>query len=159
LAVLWRTPLLSRVDSNLAAVRQSQAELSDYTWPEWPIQDELRRQVDLGPVVALYERALAFDPGNASANRRLGQIELSLGRYAAALSHLETAGAAEPGNQTTRQLLGEAYLANGRLDEGRALWRGVSNEQLQLDIRVWWYDYIGDKERAEWMRQAASQPR
>jgi hypothetical protein len=27
-----------------------------------------------------------------------------------------------------------------------------------LDIRVWWYDYIGEKERAAWMQQAASRP-
>jgi O-antigen ligase len=158
LAVICRAPLLSRAASNLGAVQQSQTELGDYTWPEWPIQDEVRRHVDLGPAVALYERALALDPGNATANRRLGQIELSLGQYGVALSHLLAAQAAEPSSQTTRQLLGEAYLANGRLVEGRALWSGVSNEQGQLDIRVWWYGYIGEKERAEWMRQAAASP-
>jgi tetratricopeptide (TPR) repeat protein len=158
-AVLWRGPLLSRLTSNLAAVRQTQVELSDYSWPAWPIQDEVRRHVDLGPVVALYERALALDAGNASANRRLGQIELSLGQYAAAMEHLQAAYAAGASSQTTRQLLGEAYLANGHEEEGLALWASVSNKQAQLDIRVWWYEHIGDKERAEWMRWAASQPR
>jgi len=158
LALLCRAPLLTRVASNLGAVQQSQAELSVYTWPEWAIQDEVRRHVDLAAVVALYERALALDPGNASANRRLGQIELSLGQYGAALGHLQAARAAEPSSQTTRQLLGEAYLANGRLAEGRALWAGVSNQEAQLDIRVWWYEHIGEKERAEWMRQAAASP-
>jgi hypothetical protein len=157
LALLWRNPLLSLVASNRAAVLQSRAELSGYTWPEWPIQDEVRRHVDLGLVVALYEGALAFNPGNATANRRLGQIELSLGQYEEALGHLQAAYAAEPWSQTTRQLLGEAYLANGRLEEGRALWAGVSNQEAQLDIRVWWYEHIGEQERAEWMRQAASQ--
>ena len=137
-------------------MRQSQTELGVYTWPEWPIQDEVRRKKDLGPAIALYQRALALDPGNVSANRRLGQIELSLGQYEAALNHLEMAHAAEPGNQTTRELLGEAYLANGRLAEGRALWAMVSNEQGQLDNRVWWYDHIGEKERAKWMQQAAT---
>jgi tetratricopeptide (TPR) repeat protein len=158
-ALVWRGPLLSQVASNSAAVQQSRAELGVYHWPEWPVQDEVRRQRDLGPVVALYHRALALDPGNASANRRLGQIELSLGEYAAALGHLQAAYAAEPSSNTTRQLLGEAYLANGQRQEGQMLWSGVSNEQGQLDIRVWWYDYIGEKERAEWMRWAAASQR
>jgi O-antigen ligase len=155
MAFVWRDPLFSRLASNLGVIHQSQAELGVYSWPEWPIQDEVRRQVNLEQPVAEFEQALALDPRNATANRRLGMIELSLGDYEAALGHLEAAYAAEPWSHTTRQLLGEAYLANGRLEEGRALWDGLSNAQQQLDHRVWWYQYIGDTERAEWMRQAA----
>ena len=157
-ALLWRAPLLSRVASNLGAVYQTRVELADYTWPEWPIQDEVRRNKDLGPAVAQYERALALDPGNATANRRLGQIELSLGQYEAALDHLKAAYAVEPASNTTRQLLGEAYLANGQREEGRVLWSGVRNDRQQLEIRAWWYEHIGEKERAEWMRWAAGSP-
>ena len=155
LAVVWRGPLVSPVASNVAAVRQTRAELSVYSWPEWPVQDEVRRHVDLGPAIALYERALVLNPGNPSANRRLGQIELSLGQYEAALRHLQAAYAVEGWSNATRQLLGEAYLANGRLEEGQALWSRVRNEQKQLTLRPWWYEHIGDKQRAEWMRQAA----
>ncbi len=154
-AVLWRGPLVSPVASNHGAVLQSRAELQEYAWPEWPLQDELRRHIDLAPAIAAFERALVLDPGNPTANRRLGQIELSLGRYEAALAHLQAAYAAEPRSTTTRQLLGEACLANGERELGRSLWAGVSNEQKQLDIRVWWYEHIGDAERAEWMRRAA----
>jgi hypothetical protein len=156
MAFVWRDLLFSRVTSNLGAIHQSQTELSVYSWPEWPIQDEVRRQVSLEQSVAEFERALALDPWNATANRRLGMIALSLGEYGAALEHLEAAYGAEPWSHTTRQLLGEAYIANGRLEEGQALWDGLSNAQQQLDHRAWWYQYIGDMERAEWMRQAAS---
>jgi hypothetical protein len=154
-AILLRGPVLSLLSSNLASVHQSQAELSLYAWPQWPIQDEVRRQVDLSRVVAEYERALAFNPNNASANRRLGMIELSLGEYEEALAHLEAAYATQPGNRTTRQLYGEALIANGRLNEGKALWTDVYDEQGQLDARIFWYQHIGDQERAEWMKQAA----
>lgn len=156
MAFVWRDHLLSRVASNLGVIHQSQVELGVYSWPEWPIQDEVRRQVNLEQPIAEFEQALALDPRNATANRRLGTIELSLGQYEAALGHLEAAYAAEPWSHTTRQLLGEAYLANGRLEEGRALWNGLSNAQQQLDHRAWWYQYIGETERAEAMRQAAS---
>ena len=49
LVFLWR-PLQSTAISNLAAVRQSQVELSQYSWPEWPIQDALRRTWQCGTV-------------------------------------------------------------------------------------------------------------
>lgn len=156
MALLWRRPLLSLLFSNLGAVHQSQAELSVYSWPEWRIQDEVRRQVDLSQSVAEFERALALNPWNESANRRLGMIEIALGEYEAALRHLEAAYAVEPASMTTQQLLGEAYIANGRLGEGQALWDGVSNEQRQLAMRLGWYRHIGDVERAEWIRQVVS---
>ncbi len=155
LALIWRKPLLSLAYANLGAVHQSQAELSVYSWPEWPIQDAVRREVDLSRPIAEFERALALDPRNPTANRRLGQIELSLGEYADALAHLEAAYAVEPWSVTTRQLLGEAYIVNGRLDEGQALWAEVNDEQGQLAGRIFWYQHIGEAERAAWLQRAA----
>jgi tetratricopeptide (TPR) repeat protein len=155
LALAWRGPILSRVYSNLGAVHQSQVELGVYSWPEWPVQDAVRREVDLGRPVAEFERALAFDPQNATANRRLGMIELSVGEYEAALAHLAAAHAVEPGSATVQQLYGEALVVNGQVGEGQALWQGLSNEQRQLEIRAWWYAHIGETERAEWIEQAA----
>jgi len=155
LALLWPGRTLSLVHSNLGSVYQSQAELGMYSWPEWPLQDEVRRQVDLGKPVSEFEKALSLNPGNATANRRLGMIELSLGQYEEALVHLETAYAAEPNVVTTRQLLGEALIVNGRVEEGQALWADVNTEQGQLLARIFWYEYIGDAERAAWIEQAA----
>jgi tetratricopeptide (TPR) repeat protein len=106
MALLVRNVVLSQLYANLGAVGQSRAELSVYAWPEWPIQDEVRRAVDLNGPVAQFERALVFDPDNATANRRLGMIDLALGRYQDALRHLAAAYAAEPESVTTRQLLG-----------------------------------------------------
>jgi tetratricopeptide (TPR) repeat protein len=155
LALVWRGPVLSLLYANLGAVHQGQAELGLYSWPEWPVQDAVRRAVDLSQPVAEFERALAFDPQNPTANRRLGMIELSLGEYEDALAHLEAAYAAEPGSAATRQLYGEALIVNGRLDEGRELWAGARNDQAQLDLRAFWYGRIGDAERAAWVEQAA----
>ena len=156
LALLWPNRSLSLIHSNLGAVHQSQEELSLYSRPEWQIQDQVRRSVDLSRSVAGFEQALALNSGNATANRRLGMIELSLGRYEEALAHLEAAYTAEPDVMTTRQLLGEALIVNGHLEEGQALWSGVSNEQRQLELRVDWYQQVGDAQRAAWIDQAAS---
>jgi tetratricopeptide (TPR) repeat protein len=150
------TALLAHFHANLGAVYQSRAELSVYSWPEWWGLDEVRRAVDLGPAVAEFERALALDPANGTANRRLGTIELSLGQYEDALDHLQAAYATEGWSVTTRQLLGEALIVNGRVDEGRALWADVNNEQRQLVYRAEWYGHIGEPEREAAIRQAAA---
>ena len=74
------------IQANLGTLAQTRAELSVYQWPAWPIQDALRRspEVSLEPAIARYAAALALDPRNVAANRRLGQIELSKGQYDAA---------------------------------------------------------------------------
>lgn len=145
--IMWIRPLQSAAISNLTAVRQSQAELGIYEWPGWPIQDALRREVDLTGVTSGYERALAVNPSNAAANRRLGQVELSLGEYRDAQKHLELAYEQTPWDNATRQLLGEALLTNGRSADGKELWAGVNNAQGQLNARAFWYEFIADEER------------
>jgi len=151
--IFWR-PLVSRVQSNLAAVRQSKAELSHYQWPDNPIQDAVRREVDMNSTIAGYEKALSLDPNNASANRRLGQLQLSLGKYEDALTYLLLAYQRAPWDNATRQLVGEALILNGRLDEGVKLWSTVNVEQNQLNLRRYWYQYLGDEVREDVIQQA-----
>lgn len=149
----WR-PILSLLNSNLAAVRQGQAELSVYSWPDWPIQDAVRREVDLQSAIAGYEKALSLNPGNAVARRRLGQIKLSLGEYEEAVRHLEVAYSQASWDNATRQLLGEAYIANGQLDLGADLWSSVDNSNGQLLLRESWYGFIGENERMSQLADA-----
>lgn len=157
--VFWR-PLQAVWWANRAAVRQSQLELAAYRWPEWPLPDTLRRAraAELEPIAAEYRRALAAQPALASANRRLGQIELSLGRYAEARRLLEVAYAARPWDGATRQLLGEAYLATGSTAEGQVLLRTVYNGQGQLTLRAYWYDSLGETETAAQLRALTARP-
>jgi tetratricopeptide (TPR) repeat protein len=134
----------------LGALAQTRAELSRYQWPEWPIQDALRRspEVNLEPAIAHFEAALVLDPHNVAANRRLGQIELSREQYGAAKDHLEKALAVAPWQRATRQLLGESYAINGQPELAAELWRTVDLAQGQLAARLWWYQHIGEAERA-----------
>jgi hypothetical protein len=145
------------VHTNLGAVSQTRMELSQYHWPEWPIQDALRRspEIDLGQGVAHYEAALGFAPHGASANRRLGQIELSRGEYEAARHHLAVAFEAAPHQRATRQLLGEAYALNGEVAEAAALWRTIGLTRNQLALRQWWYSEFGDSVRARRFSEAS----
>lgn len=144
------------LQANLGAVAQTRAELGVYEWPEWPIQDELRRsaQVDLGPSLARFQAALARNPLNATANRRLGQIELSSGDYERARLHLEAAHGAAPGQRATRQLLGESYAIAGDIQRAAELWQTLELSESQLGIRAWWYEHIGESQRAANVKQA-----
>lgn len=144
-------------EANLGTVAQTRAELSVYHWPDTPIQDALRRSgdVDLTAAIAHYRAALALDPANASANRRLGQIELSRGNYDSACTHLQTAYQVAPQQRATRQLLGECYALNDSADRAVELWRTIDLGQSQLDIRQWWYgEYLADHDRAAKLKQA-----
>ena len=160
-------PVRAQFQAQLGAVSQTRAELSVYRWPEWPIQDALRRPlagaanaadpVDLGPAIARYRAALALDPANVTANRRLGQIELSRGDYEAARRHLAAAYGAAPDQQVTRQLLGESYALAGDAAGAAALWRTVALGQGQLSAREWWYGAIGETANQQRITQAIEQ--
>jgi hypothetical protein len=145
------------VAANLGALAQTETELSRYSWPEVPIQDALRRSgvADLSFSIAQYQVALALDPANATANRRLGQIELAREQFDTACTHLAAAYRAMPQQRATRQLLGECHAISGRANEAADLWKTIDVDQNQLDIRKWWYsEYLQDHERADQLQAA-----
>ncbi|MCB0166768.1 MAG: O-antigen ligase family protein [Anaerolineae bacterium] len=150
---------MANLQANLGAVAQTRAELAVYVWPEWPLQDELRRNqvVNLTPAINHYKTALSKNPTNVTALRRLGQIEISLGNYDVAQHYLEAAYQAAPDQRATRQMLGEIYAIDGNLPEALALWQPLDLDQGQLDARQWWYYHIGADDMAELIKQAEIQ--
>jgi tetratricopeptide (TPR) repeat protein len=144
--------------ANLGALTQTQIELSIYSNEKWGLQDALRRtfKTNLAPAIAYYQAALALDPTNATANRRMGQIELSFGQYDLARYHLERAYASAPGQRATRQMLGESYAISGEIERAAALWRTVDLGQGQLDVRQSWYAYLGEAEHAAEIAQSTA---
>ena len=159
--VLFLLPAVrAALQANLGAVLQARAELAHYSWPAVPIQDALRRDpaIDLSPAIARFDAALALDPGNATANRRLGQIVLARGDYGAAKAHFETALATAPAHRAARQLLGELRAVSGDLQGARCLWQGLDLSQGQLDSRRFWYDLTGDTAKSAAISAAQDQP-
>jgi hypothetical protein len=53
-------------------------------------------------------------------------------------------------------MLGEANAISGNLICAARLWVGIDVSADQLKIRQWWYGYIGDRARAELIKQAES---
>ncbi len=161
LAVIGVPQVQARWHANLGSVYQTQVELKGYQWPTIPIQDEIRRMRarELAPAFAHFQAALELNPDEPVANRRLGQMELSLGRYDEAQQHLERAYRVDPLHRATRQMLGEIYAITGQVAEAARLWRTIDLKDAQLEIRSWWYQYIGEEERADRIRMATVQTR
>jgi len=136
--------------ANQAALAQTKAELSGFRFPLSLIQDEIRRdpRTKLDASIALYRAALAADPNNVTALRRLAQIELSRGEIDDALQNLERAYYSASGDRATRQMLGEAYALRGRIDEAATLWKTIGVAKELLKNRLWWYEHLGDTQSA-----------
>ena len=141
----------ARWEANLGAVLQSRAELGIYRQPEWSFQDQVRRQLpqDLAPAESHFQAALALDPGQPTANRRLGQIAMARGTFAVAERYLSTAHAVQPAERMARQLLGELSALTGDTAGAVAMWQGLDFSQGQLMVRSWWYEYFGEKIQLE----------
>jgi cytochrome c-type biogenesis protein CcmH/NrfG len=123
------------------------------------MQDVLRQnsQGETAAVMGIYQQALAIDPGNATAQWRLGQINLAQGQNAEACLHLASAYAVAPEQRATRQLLGECSALSGQLVQAVELWRTIDTSQSQLTLRRWWYEtYLGDAESAARLNLAAA---
>lgn len=149
---------LSAWQANLGAVEQSRLELNAYEWPRWPIQDELRRSdsIDLSGAVVHYQLALQLDPKNSTAHRRLGQIALSQGNYDVARQHLQIAFELAPEQRVTRQLLGELYAVSGEVGHAVDVWESGDTDPHKLELRQWWYTYLGADQQAHWLDEAVA---
>jgi len=136
--VFWR-PLLAQSYASLGAMRQARLELARYEFGRTPgfIMDSVRQQEDLGEVIALFERAIAFNPANVTARQRLAGIQLSQGEYAAALRHLEIAWKSGSQDSVTRMLLGDALVAHGRVDEAAKILNDLPWAKVRLEGQAW----------------------
>lgn len=149
--------LTAATHANLGTFQQTRVELSEYTWPEWPIQDALRREgkVRLERSQNHYHTALESNPTNTTAHRRLGQIALSMGDYDLARQHLEMAYATSPEQRVTRQLLGEVYAAQGDVDAATQLWETVPVAfRRHLSVRQWWYTHLNAQAESIWLEES-----
>lgn len=125
IAAAWKTNLgaLAETRGALAAELSAAERLALY--------DEAARH---------YSAALALAPKWASASRRLGNLDVTLGQYDAAVPLLEAAAAAEPDNPAAIKGLGLAYTWTGRVAEAAAAFNRLDDPAaMASELSTWGY--------------------
>jgi tetratricopeptide (TPR) repeat protein len=137
-------PLLAALHTNLGALRQAHIELALYDTDRAadPTLDEVRRRVDLSSAQAHYTRALALDSGHNPARIHLAQISLSRGEYAHALELARVAGQVGQTDWRAQLTLGDALIAEGWIDKGVAVIRGLPRAESRLQVWAWYRHWI-----------------
>lgn len=124
-------PVGAAWQANLGAVAQARAELS-------PTLDATARDELLGGARAHFARALALDPNQPAALRRLGRMAISEGRYAEGAGQLALAWASDPANGTTRKAYGLALVWVGDVGRASDVLAAVPGIVEELNTWAWW---------------------
>ena len=128
LGLIWRKPLTAAWYANLGALSQTRQELSRYdpTHFDNPTLDQVRQTTDLSAAQADFQKALDYQPANATALERLAMIALARGEYAQALEWTSRAWQAGERDQVTRLLYGDALAANGQPEQAALILQGLT---------------------------------
>jgi len=121
---LWPTDPAPRVDAAalLPAGGEGADALSSAFGAAWAGQMQVR-QGRLPEAAVLFRRALALDPGLATAHEGLGRVLAARGDTDAAIAELEEATRLAPDLANGWNNLGQAYRAANRLEEALAAYR------------------------------------
>ena len=148
LGLCWRS-LAAAWQANLGAVAQTQVELRAYDPHHFdnPTLDQIRQQEDLSAAEAYFNHALALDPDQVTARTRLAHIALGRGEYEAALEHTQAAWQAGHRDRVTRLLLGDALVAQGEVEEGVEIVRGLERAEMRLGGQAWYRYWVSEDYR------------
>ncbi len=148
---LWQRPLLARWHTNQGAVAETHAELA-------PNLTDAERDGRRRFALEAYRQALAVDPDAAYASRRLGNLLVATGDYAAAIAPLEATAAAEPDYQAAVKGLGLAYVWVGRIEDAARTLARLDDVPAMVGELYTWSTYrgeIGQTQLSQYARQAA----
>ena len=141
LAGAWfRQPLAATWYAGLGAVRMSKIQLADFPSGRWDAGDDMERFTAVEP---LFLTALAYDPGNRTANHRLGLIAMLDHDFQRAVSHLGIALQADPEHRGVRKALGYSYIWLGQYEQASVLLTDLPDVIQELDVYIWWWGTLG----------------
>lgn len=139
-AVIFQAPLRATWESNLGALRESQAELA----PDLP-QDE--RHTLTQAAITHYQTALSIDAEHPNAARRLGNLYAAEGDFAQAIPLLESAYKHQPAYAASIKSLGLAYANTGQLDAALNLFQQLDDvPEMREELLNWGYHYYAEEE-------------
>lgn len=143
LLIVFLRPIAAQWYANLGAVQMAKVELANYPAAQWSEGEHLSQ---LAPAAVSFQRALAFQPDNQTANHRLGLISMTARDFEAATGYLQTAYEQDVENRGIIKNLGYSYLWNGDLEKSHAFLSRIPEAQHELDAYIWWWN---DRQRPE----------
>lgn len=126
-------PLSAAYWADLGALDQQRAELNASLSPA-------QKASLLEHAQSCYDKALAAQPDNCTANHRLGLLALDARRFPAAAAYLEKARAASPDHGGISKALGLAYTFTGQLESARPLLEGLPD--IIPELNYWGYTFL-----------------
>jgi hypothetical protein len=126
--------------SNLGAVQMSQVELKNFPTNQWATA-EIVPQLEMADISLRF--ALQSDPGNQTANYRLGLISMLRQDFESAVVNLESAYEEASNHRGIIKTLGYCYVWLGEMDKAQALLEQIPEAQEELKVYVWWWGTQG----------------
>ena len=143
----WRAPVRAAWEANLGAVAEARARLGTS-----PSAD------GLGAARAHFDRAIALDPAQITAHRRLGVIATEEGDFEAAVPHLAAAWRADPSRRTAKAY-GLALTWHGDVERASLVLRDVPAMVQELVAWASWREQRGEPVLAAHAQAVASRLR
>jgi tetratricopeptide (TPR) repeat protein len=136
LVLLFHRPLLARWYANVGAGQMARVDLAVWPSNNW---GGFHSEMAYDPAMRQFDRALAYDPDNRTAQHRLGLIAMKTGDYATAVSQLETAYRLSPDHRGIRKSLGYSYVWLGEFDQALDILTPISELPMEMaGFQAWW---------------------
>lgn len=136
LLVGFRQTVQARWYANMGSLALAQAELEGWPTDRWDAGNNLER---FDKATALFERALAIDPQNRTANQRLGFISMVKRDYETAVSHLEAAARAAQVHRGITKSLGFSYVWTGQLEQAAHTLVAIPESRAEMFVYTTWW--------------------
>jgi len=146
LVIANRKPLLASWYADLGAVDMARVELADFPSTKWADGSQV---AGLTVAEALFKKAIGINPGNATANYRLGLIAMLRRDFPAARGYLEKAYAVEPGQRGVQKVLGYCYVWLGDYERAGSRLAGIREAKQELETYTWWWATQGRPDLAQ----------
>ena len=140
LAFLLTSSRLGAWYGNLGAVQMSWVELADFPSGGWQSSENLAA---LAPAEALLIRALEREPGNVTANYRMGLLSMYRLDHPQAKSYLERAYQAAPHHRGVQKTLGFCLVWLGEFEGAAQLLSDIPEARYELEAYTWWWKTQG----------------
>ena len=146
LAYRFRQPLLAAWDADLGSVQMAQAELAHFPTNQWDEGKHLERYTS---AEKWFTQALRYNPGNRTANYRMGLIAMERRDYPSAVSYLSAAYQADPGYRGIVKSLGYSLAWVGQYQKAVAILKNIPEARQEMSVYSGWWTTQGRPDLAQ----------